>query len=119
MRRRVIATAALCALAAPATASAQSSCTVPKGWSTAAAQVDYELNREVGLSIARVQRHVPPPGSTVDVAAYVRNLPTNATNIAIGTFESGLYATAAVVTFGYNVALATVNEPPSCTTAKR
>lgn len=115
MRRGVsIAAALTAALAVPATATAQTPCTFPKGWYTATAQLEYELSREAGLSVARIQRHVPPPGSTVDTAAFVRGLPGNVTSIGVGTVESGLYATAGVAVFAVNMANATASEPPSC-----
>lgn len=72
------------------------------------------MYKETGIATSRVRRHIPPPGSTVDTAAFIRRLPQTATDIGTGTVESGFYATAAVVTFGYDFAMATVNEPPSC-----
>lgn len=109
--------AALTTLALPASASAQS-CTAPKGWSTATAQFEYAMYREMGIATARVQRYIPPPGSTVDTAAFIRRLPQNALDIATGTVESGLYAAAAAVIFGADFATATVSEPPSCGSKK-
>ena len=64
----------------------------PKGWSTATAQFEYAMYREIGIATARVQRYIPPPGSTVDTAAFIRRLPQNAIDIGTGTVESGLYA---------------------------
>lgn len=113
MRRGLALTAAASALAFPATASAQS-CTTPKGWAVASAQFEYAMYKETGIATARVRRYIPPPGSTVDTAAFIRRLPQNVLDIGTGTVESGLYATAAVATFGYDFATATVNEPPSC-----
>lgn len=115
MRREVALCAALAALAAPTQASAQVSCTVPKGWSTSAAQLQYDLAKETGLAAMRVQRYIPPPGSTVDTGAFVRRLPVNAVDLATGSAESGLYTAAAVATFGARFATATVSEPPQCT----
>ena len=120
MRREVAICAALAALAAPSQAAAQTpSCTTPKGWSTASAQLQYDLYKEMGIVQMRFERYVPPPGSVIDTAAFVRRLPQNAVDIGAGTVESAFYATAAVATFGVNVATATVNEPPSCSVGKR
>lgn len=92
-------------LAAPATAGAQS-CEVPKAWQTAAAQLEYDLSLELGLT-AQHTRHLlsQPSGS----------LPAAAVTYAGQRVTSAGYLASALARFTTTVAAS----PPQCPARRR
>lgn len=116
MRRATLlaaaATAATWAIA-PGGASAQS-CALPKGWSTAALQYQYDVYTESGFIGTRLTRYLPPPGSGIDTHNFLRRLPGNAVSLTTGTATSAGFLAQASLRFANDMATAAVNEPPSC-----
>ena len=117
MRRAILtgaaALAATCAFGT-GVAGAQTGCQLPKGWYTSAAQLQYDLYTESGFMGTRIQRYIPPPGSSIDMHNFLRRTPYNAVDIGTGTVTSVGYLAQAALRFVDGMAMATVNEPPSC-----
>ena len=93
------------ALAAPASAAAQS-CQVPKGWQTAAVQLEYDLTLELGLTQQHTSQFFAQPSSA---------LPTAAVIYAGQRVTSAGYLATALARFASTVA----SSPPTCATTAR